>query len=114
MKQLTKEEAEIMLHTSITGRYVSNDPLAIDLGKRGLLCDYGPQALAGGDHYLMLTPAGRAALSEWKSEQPKPPRSKRRRQSPTFVSWRNFLDAGYRMSFSKFVKEVWPRRHEYQ
>lgn len=110
---LTNLEADIMLHTSNTGRYVSREPLALDLARRGILFDHGPQALACGDHYFVTTPAGRNALSEWKSAQPKA-RSVRRKQSPAFASRHNFLDAGYRMPFGQFLKEIWPRRKELQ
>jgi hypothetical protein len=103
-------EAEILLHTSRTGRYVSDEALAIDLGRRGLLFDHGAQALAGGAHYLVTTPEGRKALSEWKAAQPPPPKSKRRKASPVFASWRAYEDACGRIPFAEFLKTIWPQR----
>lgn len=110
---ITNQEADILRHASRTGRYVSNEPLCINLGERGLLYDHGPQRLAGGDHYLVMTGAGRVALNEWQSSQPKPPKPKRRASS-AFQAWRAYLDATYnRMAFPQFLKEVWPRRADW-
>jgi hypothetical protein len=109
---ITNAEADILLHTSSNGRYVSNEPLAIDLGARGLLYDHGPQVLAGWTHYLVTTPAGRQALSEWKAAQPKP-NPKRRPRSEQFDSWRNYCEAMNRISFPDFLQQIWPHRKQY-
>lgn len=112
---LTKQEADILLHTSSNGRYVSGEALAIDLGRRGLLYDHGPQQLAGGAHYLVMTGKGRTELNAWKAAQPPPPKRKARRMSEQFRAWRAYLEATCnRMPFPKFLKEVWPHRNEYR
>lgn len=78
---ITKEEFEILAHTSRTGRYVSDHRGAlVTLTDAGFLRDYGPQRLADGDHYYETTPSGRAALAEWKAAQPKPPAVQKRTQ----------------------------------
>ncbi len=107
---ITNHEADVLLHIASNGRYVTNEADVIAMGKRGLLFDHGPQVLAGGAHYLVTTPAGRSALSEWKIAQPKPPKLKRRRPSEAFEAWRTFCDVFNRIPFSQFWKEVWPNR----
>lgn len=87
---ITNEQQEILRHTSNTGRYVTGDPTVIAMAENGLLYDYGPQALAAGDHYLVITHKGRAALNEWQRAQPKPVKPKRRR-SAVFEKWQRFL-----------------------
>lgn len=109
---LTNEQASVLAHTSQTGRYVTRDASVIEMGRAGLLRDHGPQRLAGGDHYLTMTPAGRAALSEWRAAQPKPSKI-RRRQSPQFEAWLTYCEVFRRIPLATFVKEVWPRRREY-
>ncbi|HEY3898951.1 MAG TPA: hypothetical protein VGM54_10080 [Chthoniobacter sp.] len=106
---ITDFEALVLVHTANTGRYVSGEKQVIEMGRRGLLFDHGAQSLAAGDHYLTMTVAGRAALSEWRAAQPKP-RVKRRRRSRAFEDWMNFRDAGYRLPFDRFLAEVWPER----
>lgn len=104
---ITNRESDVLLHASSNGRYVTTEPDVIAMGEAGLLFDHGPQALAGGAHYLVTTPRGRAALNEWKAAQPKPV-VKKRRISPAFDRWRAHREAGYRYSFSEFWKELWP------
>lgn len=70
MIPLTTFEAEVLAHTSNTGRYVTDDARVIEMADRGLLKDYGPQNLAGGMHYFTMTSAGRKALSDWRATQP--------------------------------------------
>jgi len=74
---LSCNQADILQHTSRTGRYCSDEePDLIALASRGLLHDHGAQPLAGGMHYYTPTPAGRAALNahrltgQTKSRQP--------------------------------------------
>jgi len=74
---LSCNQADILQHTSRTGRYCSDEePDLIALASRGLLHDHGAQAIAGGMHYYTPTPAGRAALNahrltgQTKSRQP--------------------------------------------
>lgn len=110
---ITQFEADVLLHTSSNGRYVTDEAKVIAMGVAGLLFDYGPQPLAAGAHYLVTTPKGREALNEWKAAQPKPKKPKRR-CSEQFQAWRDYLGATYdRMSFPDFLKNVWPHRHEY-
>lgn len=112
---LTTFEADVLLHASSNGRYVTDECAVIAMGKAGLLFDYGPQVLAGGAHYLVTTAKGRQALSEWKAAQPKPPKAKRSRRSEQFQAWRDYLDATCdRMSFPEFLKTVWPNRYAYR
>lgn len=105
---ITNRQADVLLHTSSNGRYVTDEADVIQMGKDGLLFDHGPQALAGGMHYLVMTPKGREALNEWKAAQPPPPKPKRRPQSRAFEAWMNYCDACGRFPFSQFYKEVWP------
>lgn len=61
--ELTIEQLEILKHTARNGRYVCDvGPNMVTLVARGLLCDFGPQSLAGGMHYYTLTGAGRQAI----------------------------------------------------
>lgn len=108
---ITKFEYEVLAHCSDNGRYVTDEPTVIAMGERGLLRDHGPQALAGGAHYLVTTPSGRAALSEYRTAMPK---LKPKRRSEQFESWRTYRDVVKRISFSDFLKNVWPNRHEYR
>lgn len=85
---ITPFEADVLAHTSSNGRYVTGDTRVIEMGGRGLLSDYGPQELAGGMHFLTLSLKGQVALRVWREAQPKPPKSKRRRQTPAFEGWR--------------------------
>lgn len=101
---LTNEEADILAHTSTTGRYVGEGHTLIALAQRGLLHDHGPQKIAGGAHYLTMSAAGREALSEWRAAQPKPPKAKRR--SRQFQSWQSYCDANGRLSFPDFLKRL--------
>lgn len=103
---ITDKEADILRHTSDNGRYVTNEEFVIEMGKRGLLFDHGPQRLAGGMHYLVTTMKGREELNEWQRSQPKP--KKKRRRSEVFDSWQNYMDACGRIPFSEFWKEIWP------
>lgn len=48
---LSAKEASVLAHTLSNGRYVTGDADVIEMGKAGLLHDYGPQNLAGGMHY---------------------------------------------------------------
>lgn len=100
--QLTNEEADILIHTSNTGRYVGEGHALMALAKRGLLRDHGPQRLAGGAHYLTTTMAGREALSEWRAAQPKLPKVKR--PSKQFQAWRDYCEAFGRIKFTDFLK----------
>lgn len=105
-------EAEILRHTSSNGRFVTDEKRVIELAERGLLYDHGPQRLAGGMHYLVMTGKGRTALNEWhsfmKAYGPKPPKVKVRRKSKQFRAWEDYCEANGRLGFSEFLKEVWP------
>lgn len=83
------------------------------MAEDGLLYDHGSQALAGGAHYLVTTPKGRAALSEWKAAQPMPKKQKRK-ASEQFVGWQAYCESFKRIPFPEFLKEVWPHRHSYR
>lgn len=100
---LTNNEADILRHTARTGRYVTGDAEVIALGKRGLLHDHGPQALARGDHYFTLTEQGRAALREWQATQPKakPPTKRQRR----YRTWRTLQEIYPKLTFRAFLTE---------
>lgn len=102
---LTPEEISILDHTSTNGRFVGGGGILLGLARRGLLRDYGPQALCGGDHYLILTAAGRKALNEWKAAQPRPkvPRQRRSRQ---FQGWRDYCDLFGRIPFTSYLKRL--------
>lgn len=69
---ITEIEAEILSHTSRTGRYVTDEDSVIKMAEQGLLKDYGPQPLAGGMHYFTLTGKGSKELELWREAQPKP------------------------------------------
>lgn len=103
---LTDWEADVLRHASNNGRYVTDEKRVIDLATRGLLYDHGPQKLADGMHYLVMTGKGRAALNEWQAVQPKPLKAKRR--SKQFQAWQDYMDAYGRLGFSEFLKKVWP------
>lgn len=105
---ITNREADVLLHASSNGRYVTDEADVIAMGSAGLLHDCGPQRLAGGMHYLVTTPAGRTALTEWKAAQPKPPKPKRAPRTTAFQSWRDYCDGCGRIPFSEFWKTVWP------
>lgn len=105
--RITNRQADVLLHASSNGRYVTNEPDVIAMGEEGLLLDYGPQYLAGGMHYLVTTPTGRKALSEWKRAQPIPKQPKRRK-SRVFECWQRYEDACGRIEFSTFWKDIWP------
>lgn len=102
-------EADVLLHTSSNGRYVTDERRVIEMADRGLLFDHGPQPLAGGMHYLVTTPKGRAALNDWKAAQPKPKPVKRR--SVQFQKWRDHCEVFSPIPFPQFLKEVWPVRY---
>ncbi len=107
MSGISNLEASVLEHTSNNGRYVTDEISVIEMAsKRGLLCDYGPQRIADGMHYLTITLKGREALSEWRSKQPKPPKPKR--QSREFRAWRSYVEACGNMEFSHFHREIWP------
>jgi hypothetical protein len=103
---ITDREALVLVHTSQNGRYVTDDPFVIEMGKRGLLRDHGPWELAGGASFLTMTPKSRDLLIEWRAAQPK---SKNRRISREFQKWQDFCEAFKRITFSEFHKEVWPK-----
>jgi hypothetical protein len=106
---ITDREADVLLHTSNTGRYVTDEKAVLGMASAGLLFDHGPQTLAGGMHYLVTTTKGRQALSEWKAVQPKP-KVKKRRISREFEAWMDFRDAYPGTTFPEFHAKVWPDR----
>jgi hypothetical protein len=108
---ITNAQADVLSHTSNNGRYVGEGHALMELAKLGLLRDHGPQALAGGAHYLTMTPKGREALNEWRAAQPKA--KKARRRSEQFAGWRAYCEACRRISFPEFLREVWPNRSRY-
>lgn len=110
---ISTKEADVLLHASRTGCYVTAEASVLEMAAAGLLFDHGPQALAAGDHYLVMTTKGRAALNEWKAAQPPPPKPKRRRQSPAFECWRNYVDACEHVPFPIFLREIYPERERY-
>lgn len=110
--QISTKEADVLAHASSNGRYVTNDPFVLSMAERGLLRDFGPQVLAGGAHYLETTPAGRAALGAWRAAQPRP-KVKRRRRSEQFDSWMTYCEVWKKVSFSEFLKVIWPERRRY-
>lgn len=105
---ITNREADVLLHTSKNGRYVTDEADVIAMGERGLLFDHGAQRLADGMHYLVPTAAGREALSEWKAAQPPPLKPKRAPRSPAFQAWSDYKEAYGRLTFSEFWKDIWP------
>lgn len=105
---ITDKEADILAHASRNdGRYVTSDPLVLEMAERGLMTDFGPWALAGGDHALRVTYAGRKALCEWYAAQPIP-KVKKRRVSRAFECWKRYCDAFGHFPFSRFWREIWP------
>lgn len=109
MNPINRFEADVLLHTSQTGRYVTDEAAVITMAARGLLRNHGPQALAGGMHYFTMSSKGREALNWLEANacrfpQPKP----KRKPSRAFECWRNFRDMGYCCSFSEFWKQIWP------
>lgn len=107
---ITNRQADVLLHASRNGRYVTDEADVIQMGRDGLLFDHGPQALAGGMHYLVMTPKSREALSEWKRAQPAPPKPpKPKRIGKAFAAWRQYREATFdRIGFPEFNKEIWP------
>lgn len=111
MELISKQEADVLAHTSNTGRYVTGEAHVIALAKRGLLQDHGAQRLAGGDHYFTLTGKGRSALARWREDQPKEPEVKLTRSQ---LRYRRYLEGrdvfGSFKRFLKHEKEVspWP------
>lgn len=105
--------ASILSHTSDNGRFVTDEKRVLEIAEAGLLFDHGPQALAGGAHYLTTTMAGRQALSEWRAAQPKPPKPKRRPQTRQFEAWRSYCEAFRRVPFGEFLREIWPSQERY-
>jgi hypothetical protein len=107
---ITKTQADILDHTSnraAGGFYCGNSESMQSLVALGFMASAGHKAFVE-EEYFVLTAAGRAALSQWRSAQPKPKIIKRRR-SPAFQQWRAYLDATYhRVSFPEFLKEIWP------
>lgn len=70
---LSCNQADILQHTSRTGRYCSDEePDLIALTQRGYLRDHGAQPLAAGMHYYTMTPAGRAALNAHRLGETRP------------------------------------------
>lgn len=110
---ITPFEYEVLRHASDNGRYVTGDKAVLAMAEAGLLRDYGPQALAAGDHYLTTSAKGRAALSEYRASLPKPAPAKQRRCSEAFRSWRQYAEANGRCGFSDFLKNVWPNRRQW-
>lgn len=104
---ITNHQADVLRHTSINGRFVTDDPRVIEMASQGLLFDFGSQRLAGGMHYLTTTRKGTEALIEWHAAQPNPKIIKHRR-SKSFESWQHFCDAFGKIPFSRFWKEIWP------
>lgn len=109
---ITNQQADILQHTSNTGRYVcDHNATMAELVSLNLLHDYGAQHLAAGDHYYVTTVKGRAALNEWQAAQPKPPKVKKRRRTEAFNQWRIHREYAYpRLTFPEFLQ----RRKEYQ
>jgi hypothetical protein len=108
---ITDKEADVLSHASSNGRYVTGDKAVLAMAETGLLYDHGAQRLAGGDHYLVMTPRGREALNEWRAAQPK--LKPTRRRSEQFQAWRSYCEACRRIPFSEFLKEIWPNRNHY-
>lgn len=100
--------ADVLRHTSNAGRYVTDEKRVIALAEKGLLYDHGPQRLAAGAHYLVMTGKGREALNAWSAAQPKPVVKKQRRVSREFGAWRRYCEANRRLGFREFHQEVWP------
>jgi len=109
MITLGQEEAEILLHTSRTGRYVTGDPQVIALAECGLLNDYGPQQLAGGDRYFTLSAAGREALNAWKEAQPQPQIRPLTRSQKRWQEYCAYAEA-WPISFKAWLKLQFPKK----
>lgn len=110
---ITPFEYEVLRHASDNGRYITGDKAVLAMADKGLLFDYGPQALAAGDHYLTTSMKGRAAINEYRASLPKPLPIKQRRCSEAFAAWRRYCDACGRVGFPEFLKKVWPHRREW-
>ena len=105
---LSAREADVLAHTSLNGRYVTDETDVIALAARGLLRDHGPQPIADGMHYLTMTAAGRDALNDYHLAQPKPAPVKKRRRSRAFECWMRHREANYDRGFQRFLKDIWP------
>lgn len=107
---ITPWEYSVLSHTSVNGRYVTDEQRVLDLATAGYLNDYGPQRLADGMHYLTLTGRGRTALNDYKASLPPPPKPTRRPRKPEFDSWRSYCEACDSIPFSEFLKQIWHTR----
>jgi hypothetical protein len=77
----------------------------VQLVDTGLMQDRGPQALAAGDHYFVVTGAGIAAVAQHSSPPPKLTRSQKR--------YRAYLDSDIGISFGEWLKHGYYRPREY-
>lgn len=104
----TPWEYDILRHASDNGRFVTDEAKVIAFAERGWMHDYGPQVLAGGAHYLVVTVKGREVMNEYQRSLPPPPKPKRRIPSRAFSAWRDYNEMFRRVSFGHFWREVWP------
>jgi hypothetical protein len=90
---ITPGQSEILSHTVKNGRFVTLDEDVLAMASAGLLRDHGPQALAGGAHFLTTTFMGRTKLSEFRDSLPRPkPLTRAQRRYQDFLE----LDCGLR------------------
>lgn len=102
METLNTFECDVLAHTSRTGRYVTGEPAVIEMANRGILHDHGPQSLAGGDHYLVMTQMGRQALMAHNATLPKPALCRKLARSQE--RYRSFLNADSELKFGEWIK----------
>lgn len=107
---LTDWEADVLRHTSDTGRYVTDEKKVIELGERGLLNDYGPQRLADGMHYFTLALKGQEALQAWRDAKPQPPKISRKKAAAR-SRYQEYLRVGdIYGSFHQWLKHKFPKK----
>lgn len=80
----------------VTGPGSTDHPICMDLVSRGLMERREGSALTGGDDCFLVTPAGRAWMSE---TSPTPPRLTRSQQR-----YRDYLDADSGLRFGEWVR----------
>lgn len=106
----TREQYDILRHASRNGgRYVTSDPAVLEMARTGWFHDHGPWAIAGDDHALRLTQAGRDAINAYEAALPPPPKLSKRKQRAReryqrFTNWRDAWQGTFKQ-FLAYEKE---------
>jgi hypothetical protein len=80
----------------VTGPGSTDFPKCVELVEAGYMKDCGPQEMMRGDHYFMVTEAGKTVVAK---ESPPPPKISRGRRR-----YLEFLDADCGMTFIEWLK----------